>query len=121
MIENRSEQVEALEVMKEYNLKLVKALKEMADELKGARKEDTDDYLDHIFKGVNWELQVINGTLELLNEKKSQISKDTLNKMVEEINDAYTNKDDEKIVSILGDATIPFFEELDGYIDVALA
>lgn len=121
MIENRNEQIEAVEALKEYNVKLLKALKEITDELKGARKEDTDDYVDHIFRGINWELQVINGTLELLNEKKNQVSKAELNAMVEEINIAYKAKDGEKLALILDEQTIPFFGDLDEIINVALS
>lgn len=56
------EEIEALEALKSYNVKMVKALKEIIPELKGQKKEDTDEYFQHILKGLNWEIQVLNGS-----------------------------------------------------------
>ena len=109
MEDNRKEQVEALEALKDYNPKVCKALKEVIPEVKGDRKEDTQEYLDYIFKGINWELQVVNGTMTLLNEKEEQI------------NDAYTSKDDSKLAQIMEEKLLPFVEKLGTYIDKALA
>lgn len=120
MEDNRKEQVEALEALKDYNPKVCKALKEVIPELKGEKKEDTQEYLDYIFKGINWEFQVINGTMEILNEKETQVSKETLNEMVLGINDAYTSKDDSKLVKIMEEELLPFVENLEGYIKKAL-
>ena len=50
MEDNRKEQVEALEALKDYNPKICKALKEVVPELKGEKKEDTQEYVDHIFR-----------------------------------------------------------------------
>ncbi len=121
MEDNRKEQAEALEALKDYNPKVLKALKEVIPEITGERKEDTQEYLDYIFKGINWELQVINGTMELLNEKEEQVSKDSLNEIVVQINDAYTSKDDSKLAKLLEEQLLPFVEKLDGYIEKALA
>ncbi len=121
MEDNRKEQVEALEALKDYNPKICKALKEIIPELKGEKKEDTQEYVDHILRGVNWELQVINGTMELLNEKEEQVSKDNLNEMVVQINDAYASKEDEKLVKVVEEELLPFAEQLQGYVEKALA
>lgn len=121
MEDNRKEQVEALEALKDYNPKVCKALKEVIPEITGERKDDTQEYLDYIFKGINWELQVVNGTLELLNEKEEQVSKEALNEIVMQINDAYTSKDNEKLVQAMEGSLLPFIENLGGYIEKALA
>ena len=121
MEDNRKEQVEALEALKDYNPKVCKALKEVIPEVKGDRKEDTQEYLDYIFKGINWELQVVNGTMTLLNEKEEQVSKEELNEIVVQINDAYTSKDDSKLAHIMEEKLLPFVEKLGTYIDKALA
>lgn len=121
MEDNRKEQAEALEALKDYNPKVLKALKEVIPEITEDRKEDTQEYLDYIFKGINWEFQVINGTLELLNEKEEQISKETLNEIVTQINDAYTSNDDSKLEQVMKEDLLPFIEKLDGYIERALA
>ena len=118
MEDNRKEQVEALEALKDYNPKICKALKEIIPELRGEKKEDTQEYIEHIFRGVNWELQVINGTMELLNEKEQQVSKDSLNEMIVQVNDAYTSKEGEKLAQIIETELPPFLES---YIGKALA
>lgn len=121
MEDNRKEQVEALEALKDYNPKICKALKEIIPELRGEKKEDTQEYIEHIFRGVNWELQVINGTMELLNEKEQQVSKDSLNEMIVQVNDAYTSKGGEKLAQIIETELLPFVERLESYIGKALA
>ena len=121
MEDNRKEQVEALEALKDYNPKICKALREIIPELKGEKKEDTQEYIEHIFRGVNWELQVINGTMELLNEKEEQVSKDSLNGMISHVNDAYTSKEENKLAQVIEEELLPFVEKLEGYIVKALA
>ena len=121
MEDNRKEQVEALEALKDYNPKICKALKEIIPELRGEKKEDTQEYIEHIFRGVNWELQVINGPMELLNEKEQQVSKDSLNEMIVQVNDAYTSKEGEKLAQIIETELLPFVERLESYIGKALA
>lgn len=121
MEDNRKEQAEALEALKDYNPKVCKALKEVIPEVKGEFKEDTQEYLEYIFKGINWELQVVNGTMELLNEKEEQVSKEELNEIITQINDAYTAKDNSKLAQVMEEALLPFAERLDGYIEKALA
>lgn len=121
MEDKRKEQMEALEALKDYNPKLCKALKEIIPELKGDKKEDTKDYADHIFRGVNWELQVINGTMELLNEKKEQVSKEALNEMISHVNDAYVSKDDGRLAQVIEEELLPLTEKLNDCIAEALS
>lgn len=121
MEDNRKEQVEALEALRDYNPKVCKALREIIVELKGEKKEDTQEYVDHILRGVNWELQVINGTMQLLNEKEEQISKDTLNEMISNINDAYNSKEDAKLAKVIESELLPFAEKLEDCMEKALS
>ncbi|GHU44224.1 hypothetical protein FACS1894111_11150 [Clostridia bacterium] len=118
---NRGEELEALEVLKDYNPKMEKALGEIIPELRGEKKEDTAEYVNHVFKGINWELQVVNGTLSLLNEKGAQIDKASLNRIVEEINDAYTSKNDAVLADLVERQLLPFVQKLQGDIVQALA
>ena len=36
----------------------------ISKELSGARLDDTDIFLEGILKAINWEIQVLNGTVE---------------------------------------------------------
>ena len=64
MEDNRAEQKEALETLMEFNTRLVKNMEIITKELSGARLEDTDAFLEDIIKAMNWEIQVMNGTME---------------------------------------------------------
>ncbi|MFP3153766.1 molecular chaperone [Lachnospiraceae bacterium ZAX-1] len=121
MADNRSEQIEALEVLRDYNPKMVKALKEIVTEIKGERKDDTEVYLQHILKGVNWEIQVINGTLSLINEREEHISKEKFNDVIIRLNDTITFKNDVKLADIVEADLHPFLEKLNGIIEQVLA
>ncbi len=110
MIENRAEQVEALQAMLDYNPRLVKAMKAVSDELAGERQPDTDEYLLSVIKGINWEIQVLNGTMEVLNEKELQVEKDAVNDIFVEFNDLYQNKNDSGMAVSFQTKVIPFFE-----------
>lgn len=106
------EEIEALETLKEYNVKVVKALEEIIPELKGEKKEDTDEYLQNIFKGINWEIQVLNGTMDYLNREKEVVSKDSVNGIIVKLNEAVNDKSDEKIAGVLEEDLLPFLEKL---------
>lgn len=80
MSENREEQKEALEVLLEFNDRLVRNMKIIVKELTDERMEDTDKFLDGIVQALNWEIQVVNGTMDLLNEGRIRIDKEILMK-----------------------------------------
>ena len=103
MEDNRKEQVEALEALKDYNPKICKALKEVLPELNGEKKEDTQEYI------------------ELLNEKEEQVSKEKLNEMISHVNDAYTSQEERKLAQVVEEELLPFVEKLEEYIAKALA
>ena len=75
MEDNRAEQIEALEVLTEFNDRLVHNMEIIVKELKGERLDDTDQFLKGIVDAVNWEIQVVNGTLDTLNDGKIRVDK----------------------------------------------
>ena len=68
MEDARKEQLEALEVLTEFNERLVKNMNIIVKELSGERLDDTDKFLKSIVDAINWEIQVVNGTMEVLND-----------------------------------------------------
>lgn len=108
----REEQIEALNAVYEYNTKLSNALNEIVPELRGEKKEDTREYLDHIMKGVNWVIQVVNATLPLINESEEKISKDEINGIVLKINDAFKNEDYIQLADLIETGIIPFIDNV---------
>ncbi len=95
-MENREEQKEALETLVEFNERLVKNMKIIVKELSGERLDDTDKFLKSIVDAINWEVQVMNGTMELLNEGKNRINKESFNEKIIALSNALKEKDDVK-------------------------
>ena len=112
MEENRLEQKEALQTLVEFNERLVKNMNIIVKELSGQRLDDTDKFLKGILDAVNWEVQVMNGTMELLNEGKERINKEEFNNKILELSKALKAKDDAKQAEAIRDL-IPAFESLE--------
>lgn len=111
MDDNRAEQKEALETLEEFNERLVKNLKIVIKELSGQRLDDTDKFVKGITDAINWEVQVINGTMELLNEGKERIHKEEFNAKIIALSDALISKEDPKIAEAF-QGLLPVFENL---------
>lgn len=111
MEDNRKEQVEALETLTEFNDRLVNNMQIIVKELSGNRLEDTDKFLKSILDAINWEIQVVNGTMEVLNEGKERVNKETFNDAVVALSNAVNAKDDAKMAQAFT-AIITVFEKL---------
>lgn len=94
MEDKRTEQIEALQTLAEYNQKVLKNIPILVRELRGERLEDTDKFLTAIVNAINWEVEVLNGTLEVLNEKEERVSKESVNQKIVALSDALKKKDD---------------------------
>ena len=111
MEDNRREEKEALKVLTEYSPKLLKSMRNVMEELHGNRQPDTDEYLLSIIKGMNWEIQVLNGTMDYLNETGQLI--EAANALFVNFSKIYQEKDDEKLAEVFEKDMIPFFEKLE--------
>lgn len=111
MEDNRKEQMEALEVLTEFNERLVKNMNIIVKELSGQRLDDTDKFLKSIVDAMNWEIQVVNGTMEVLNEEKERLNKEEFNGAVISLSEAIEAKDDTRMAEEFK-KIIPLFEQL---------
>lgn len=109
MEDMRAQQIEALEVLEDYNKRLIKSMKNIIPELEGERKEDTDKFLDEIVKGINWEIGILNGTMTLLNETRERIRKEDINSSILKLSKALEGKKDSEIAASMKE-TLPVFE-----------
>ena len=111
MEDNRAEQKEALEVLIEFNERVLKNMRIIVKELSGERLEDTNQFLKGIADALNWEIEVVNGTMGLLNEGKERIHKETFNASVMKLSDAIKANDDAAMAAAFT-GLIPLFEQL---------
>lgn len=111
MEDNRAEQLEALETLAEFNDRLVNNMNIIVKELSGNRLEDTDKFLKSIIDAINWEIQVVNGTMETLNDGKERVDKESFNAAVLALSDAINAKVDSRMAEEFT-KIIPMFENL---------
>lgn len=111
MEDYRMEQKAALETLVEFNERLVNNMKIIVKELSGKRLEDTDIFLKDIVKALNWEIEVVNGTLELLNGDKIRLDKEKFNDKIVLLSKAIMGNDDHDMAEAFCDV-IPEFEAL---------
>lgn len=116
MEDNRTEQMEALQVLAEFNDRLVHNMKIIVKELSGARLDDTDQFLKGIVDAINWEIQVVNGTLQVLNDGKVRVDKECFNAEIVALSEAINVKDDAKMAEEF-QKVIPVFKQLGESID----
>ncbi len=110
MSDNRNEQIEALQALLEYNPRLIHGMQAVTVELEGNRKPDTDEFLKAVINGMNWEIQIVNGTKEVIDEQDVAIDRQTMNESFKEFSDAYARKDDYAMAVLFFQKLIPFFE-----------
>ena len=104
MEDNRAEQIEALQVLEEFNGRLVKNMEIIVKELSGERLDDTDQFLKGIVDAINWEMQV-------LNDGKVRVDKESFNADIVALSKAISAKDDAKMAEEF-QRVIPVFKQL---------
>lgn len=112
-MENEQQKREALEEMKNYNIRLEKGILSLAQELKESPQEDTMEFLETVVNGINWVIQVTNLTMDLLNEDKVRITKEEINDDILTLNEALKNDDKVKAAEILENQVLGFIKKLD--------
>ena len=110
MENTKKEQQEALETLVEFNERLLKNMK-IIKELSGKRLDDTDKFLKATVDAMNWEIAVVNGTSELLNEGKERVNKEVFNERISKFAEALKTNDDGEMAEAI-QMLIPEFENL---------
>lgn len=101
MDELKQQQLEALEVASEYCTKLITGIESIVIELEGEKLPDTDEFLKHIVGGINWIIEVFNGTRNLINENSMVIDKDVVNQSIITLNRSMEEKNNQKTAEAL--------------------
>lgn len=113
----RQQQIEALGMAAEYIEKLIPAMKEIIPELRGQELPDTKDFLNQQMDGLNFVIDIINGTMSLVNEKETILIKDNMEEKVQNLNRALGAQMNPQIADVLEADILPF---LDVFRQVAL-
>lgn len=109
----KQQQVEALQVMVDYIPKLRKGIETVSAELSGNRQPDTDTYLNKVIEGLNWVINVYNGTASLIAEKDNSIDKTSLNEASIEFSQAIKANDTRRMVRLFNDDFLPFINSFE--------
>lgn len=120
MEDKRTEQLEALETMAEFNQRIMKNIPILVKELNGAREEDTDKFLEGITQAINWEVQVLNSTMDVLNDGVMRVDKEQVNTRILALSDAIASKDDAKMAEAFA-AMLPELETIGKAVQEVLA
>jgi hypothetical protein len=113
MDDYRQQQIEALQVAHEYSGKLIKGIENVSGELSGNRLLDTDAYLDEVVNGINWLIEIVNRTTDVINEKTVQIENNEVNEAVKKLADALSKKDDALIADALKNGILDFVKQVE--------
>ncbi len=94
-----TQQIEALGVVAGYCEKIERAIDNVIGELTGGRLDDTDVYINSIQNGLNWIIEVYNGTRDLINKDSVVIEKDSVNAAIQKMNAATQAKNDAELAA----------------------
>ena len=113
MDDYRAQQVEALSVAHEYSGKLLNGIANISVELTGKRLLDTDQYLKELINGLNWIIEVINRTSDVLKEDGVDFHNDEVNAVIRELGDALRSKEDLRIEAALSGGVKDFIQKVE--------
>lgn len=109
---NLKEQKEALEVLSGFNSRLIDNMEIAIEELSGNRREDTDKLVKSITDAVNWEIQVLNSTMDLINHDSVRLDKEAFNTVITDFANAIKQGEDAVLAEALK-KMLPQFRNLD--------
>ena len=107
-MENRTEKIEALKALADFNGRLIQNMRILIKELRGERLEDTDKLQTDVINAINWEISVMCATMDLLNEETETIKKDSFNDKIQALAGALQEKEDNRIAEALENLIIEF-------------
>ncbi|WFR56780.1 molecular chaperone [Anaerocolumna sp. AGMB13025] len=118
--EYKIQQMEALEELYQYNQKLIPAVESMIAELREGRREDTKELLSIIINGINWTIQVLNHTMDIINDNGESLDKERMNASIQELGSGLQAQDDLKIADNLEKGIIPLLQTIEAKISVKI-
>lgn len=105
-------QYDVLRELISYSENLIPAVQEIIVELRGIEKHDTQEFLEEIIKGINWEIEVYNQCASLLREKSNYIDKKAMIQAVKNLGASLNSKDRKQIADCMEQDFLPFLNKL---------
>ena len=106
------QQKEAMQEAAGYLSRLIPAAEGMTEEFKGELQEDSYDMLDMVVNGLNWVIQIYNGTKVVINKEQEQIDSKAMDEKILRFGTAYTDHDQSGIALGLEEAVLPFLRKM---------
>lgn len=106
-------QREALRELVDYSEKIIRGTETVIAELRGARKEDTEELFNLVIQGINWEIEVFNNCEKLINQDTIQIDKNKMADAVVRLGKVLQERDDIKIAACLDVDFLPFLKTME--------
>lgn len=113
MEEREQLQREVLKELIAYSDNLIPALQILIEELRTEGQEDTNTFLNDVINGINWEIEVFNQCMSLINEKGSYIDKKSMITAVKNLGDSISGGDTLTVADCLESDFLPFLNRLD--------
>ncbi|MBP3468239.1 MAG: hypothetical protein J6K26_01825 [Lachnospiraceae bacterium] len=112
-------QKEVMQEAAEYLTRLIPAAEELKDEFCGELKEDSYDYLNMVVEGLNWVIQVYNGTKDEINSGTEQINSAEMDKKISAFGSAVISRNQQGIAKSLTEDVLPFLRKMKEIADTA--
>ncbi|MGN0368097.1 MAG: hypothetical protein ACI4EK_04880 [Wujia sp.] len=108
MSEKERLQQEIMAQLRDYGDKALLGARTLLIELRGQRKPDTDELLNLVIAGINWEIEVFNHCEQLINKDFARVDKSKMAIAVSRLGRILQEKDDIKLAVAIEVDFIPF-------------
>lgn len=105
-------QNEVLNELVDYSPKIIYGTKELINELRNERKDDTDSLFGLVIRGINWVIEIFNSCEKRINANGKKIDMDNMSAAVSRLQEVLKQKDDIKIAACLQVDFLPFLESM---------
>lgn len=95
----------------EYLPRLIETAQTVSAELAGVQEEDTHDLFNQVIDGVNYVIEIFNGTLSLTNKERIVFNTDEVEEMIQTLSKAIIAKEDKQVAAAMQDGMIPFLQK----------
>lgn len=95
----------------EYLPRLIETAQTVSVELAGEQEEDTHDLFNQVIDGVNYIIEIFNGTLSLTNKERIVFNTDEVEAMIQRLSNAIIAKEDKQVAAAMQDGMIPFLQK----------